>query len=547
MTVNSHARALAVSAEAAAERSALSLGHTPQTFANVTDMAKAAKVLEYLAGCRWPSRLDHWRVNPSQLMADMNDLFLYKDCGGLGKTAEAVLLSTPLRTRVTLAQIPLVTDVVKDPPSASQLHAALRRLVQAASGLTQAEAFVTLDALLYVMELLKKSMAHCSGAEFASRSFEDRVTKGVQLLNARRGALNSAGAGSSADHALVTTEANVDSKGGVMAGYDKLRLLDLKDSPEYVATKRQALAAFAAGQTDKAILVFSRGADGLPAGPGMPAPKLAPLKVAHDMLLGSKDIYLIDKDLDAGVTELRRGLALFWGRRAAKALNVKLVADQPLDGLAKVMADTSTWRSSPPDFYALALVPIRVAAGAKECELYESHHHQVGKPPYANIAVVNAISTLVVSLMADVGVAHTSVEDVSAPGADIASPDDLFRLVADMHGTVGSLPTAGATMNTLITGVLGDFGTRRSDIRKSSDAMRRLNTRFIEPGSVRLAQLLKDKELLADGQLTRHKLGLCGLVVQEVAAPAPATSAGGKRKGEDEWESWSKWSKADDS
>ena len=246
-------------------------------------------------------------------------------------------------------------------------------------------------------------------------------------------------------------------------------------------------------------------------------------------------------------SELRRGLALFWGRRAAKALNVKLVADQPLDGLAKVMADTSTWRSSPPDFYALALVPIRVAAGAKECELYESHHHQVGKSPYVNIAVVNAISTLVVSLMADIGVAHTSVEDVSAPGADIASPDDLFRLVADMHGTVGSLPTAGATMNTLITGVLGDFGTRRSDIRKSSDAMRRLNTRFIEPGSVRLAQLLKDKELLADGQLTRHKLGLCGLVVQEVAAPAPATSAGGKRKGEDEWESWSKWSKADDS
>ena len=89
MTVHSHARALAVSAEAAAERSALSLGHTPQTFANVSDMAKAAKVLEYLAGCRWPSRLDHWRVNPFQLMADMNDLFLYKDCGGLGKTAES--------------------------------------------------------------------------------------------------------------------------------------------------------------------------------------------------------------------------------------------------------------------------------------------------------------------------------------------------------------------------------------------------------------------------------------------------------------------------
>ena len=133
-----------------------------------------------------------------------------------------VLLSTPLRTRVTLAQIPLVREVVKDPPSASQLHAALRRLVQAASGLAQAEAFVTLDALLYVMELLKKLMAHCSGAEFASKSFEDRVAKGVQLLNGRRGVLSSTEAGSSGDHALVTTAGGGDSKGGMTAGYDKL-------------------------------------------------------------------------------------------------------------------------------------------------------------------------------------------------------------------------------------------------------------------------------------------------------------------------------------
>ena len=99
------------------------------------------------------------------------------------------------------------------------------------------------------------------------------------------------------------------------------------------------------------------------------------------------------------------------------------------------MADTSTWSSSPPDFYTLALVPIGVAAGAKEHELYESHSHQPGKPPYANITVVNALSTLMVSLLSDIGVAHTSVADVSTPGADIASPDDLFRLITDMHGT----------------------------------------------------------------------------------------------------------------
>ena len=72
--------------------------------------------------------------------------------------------------------------------------------------------------------------------------------------------------------------------------------------------------------------------------------------------------------------------------------------------------------------------------------------------------MVNALSTLMVSLLSDIGVAHTSVADVSTPGADIASPDDLFRLITDMHGSVGSLPTTGIKMNTLITGALGDFG-----------------------------------------------------------------------------------------
>ena len=551
LTANSHARAFAVSAEAAAERSALSLGHTMQTFANVPDIVKAEKVLEYLAGCRWPSRLDHWRVTESQLMADMNDLFLYKDCGGLGKTAETVLLSTPVRTRATLAQIPLVRDVVKDAPSASHLHAALRRLVQAACGLAQSEAFVTIDALLYVMELLKPAMAHCSGTDFTGKPFEERVTTGVRLLNMRRGVLTSTGAGSSGDHALVTTDMSGDTKGGTVAGYDKLRLLDLKNTAEYVTTKRQVLAAAAAGLTDKAILMCSRGADCLPAAHGMPAPRLAPLKVAHDMLFGNKDLYLVDKELDAEVTELRRGLARFWGRRAAKALNVQLVSDQPLDGLAKAMADTSTWSSSPPDFYTLALVPIRVAAGAKEHELYESHSHQPGKPPYANITVVNALSTLMVSLLSDIGVAHTSVADVSTPEADIASPDDLFRLISDMHGSVGSLPTTGTKMNTLITGALGDFGSRRAGIRKSADAMRRLNTRLTEPGSARIAEFFKDKKLLADGQHTRATLEASGFVVQEVAAPTPTPGAGAKRPFQDDvqpeaWNNWSMHYKADE-
>ena len=38
---------------------------------------RAQKMLGLLASCRWPLRLDHWRSLPVQLIADMNDLFLY--------------------------------------------------------------------------------------------------------------------------------------------------------------------------------------------------------------------------------------------------------------------------------------------------------------------------------------------------------------------------------------------------------------------------------------------------------------------------------------
>ena len=77
MTVNSHARAFAVAAEAAAERSALALGHTTATWSNVAQIVKAKKVVQYIAGCRWPSQLDHWRSLPIDLLTDMNDLFIY--------------------------------------------------------------------------------------------------------------------------------------------------------------------------------------------------------------------------------------------------------------------------------------------------------------------------------------------------------------------------------------------------------------------------------------------------------------------------------------
>ena len=539
LTANSHARAFAVAASAAAERSAMAMGHTTASWGLVPDNVKAQKVLMYLASCRWPSKLDHWRASPVHLSSDMSDMFIYADCGGVGKVAEKELLSTPMRTRAVLAQIPLIKDVVMHPPGASDLHAALRRLVQASTGLAQAEVFVTLDAVLHAAEMLKSAAAHCSGIKFLHKLFNDRVAGAVRLLEVRRGALSSSG--SSGDHALGYCPQG-EAKGGTSGGYDKLRLHDCKNSIEYVSTKRQVQSASAAKLMDKAILACSRGADGLPAAPGMPAPRLAPLKVYHDMLYGTKDVYLIDKELDSDIAELRRALPNFWGRRAAKALGVQLQFDIPLTGLAEAMANTSTWSTSPPDFYVLALVPIRVAAGANESELYKSHMHKIGDPPYANMAVVNAITMLVISLLSDLGVAHTSVDDVSAPGADIASPDDLFKLVVDLHGKVGSLPTTGAKMDKLISGFLGDFGTRRSEIRKSADAERRLNTRLIEPGSERLTEFFKGTTMLEKGQQTRANLEAMGYTLQEASTtptPAPSVSAGRKRPAPEEQPDWS--------
>ena len=472
MTVNSRTRAFAVAAEAAAERSAIALGHTATTWGMVANEVKAKKVVHYLAGCRWPSKLDHWRALPIDLLTDMNDLFLYADCGGVGKPAERELLSTPSRTRLVLAQIPLVNGVVAGVDSTSSLHAALRRLIQASTDLALSELSVTLDAVLYVSEILKHSEAHCTGVEFGAKSFDDRLAIAVRLLKVRRGAMNAASSGG--DHALAHAQ-HGDTKSSASAGYDKLRLLDCKDTSEFVISKRQLLAAKAARENDRAILACARGADGLPAAAGLPVQRLAPLKVLHDALFGTKDVYQMDKELDGPITELRRSLPKFWGRRVAKALKVQLRADVPLEELAKAMADTSSWSVKPPDFYALALVPILVASGAEEAEVYKSHQHSKGQSPYFNIAAVNAIATLVSNLLADMGVAHTEVHDVLDLRADHASPADLFKLAAEFHGRLGALSTTADKMGNLFTGVLGDFGTQRADIRKSSDPMRSLN------------------------------------------------------------------------
>ena len=211
-------------------------------------------------------------------------------------------------------------------------------------------------------------------------------------------------------------------------------------------------------------------------------------------------------------------------------MKVQLRAVVPLEGLAKAMADTSTWSATPPDFYALALVPILVAAGAEEDEIYKSHQHSKGKSPYNNLTAVNAISMLVINLLADFGVAHAEVADVLAPGADLASPADLFKLASEFHVRLGSLSTAAAKMGDLFTGVLGNFGTQRADIRKSSDAMRPLNTRLIEHGCERLSEFVKEIESLKKGQFSAADLRAAGFMLQKVDAPSPAPKTETSRK-----------------
>ena len=117
----------------------------------------------------------------------------------------------------------------------------------------------------------------------------------VRLLRVRRGVINSASA--SGDHALAQVQQG-DTKSSASAGYDKMRLLDCKNTSEYVISKRQLLAEKAARENDRAILACTRGADGLPAAPGLPVPRLAPLKVFHDALFSTKDVYQMDKELD---------------------------------------------------------------------------------------------------------------------------------------------------------------------------------------------------------------------------------------------------------
>ena len=145
----SGARAFSESVDKASERAALATGHTMTTWSNVPVAVRAQKVLGFLARGGWPLQLDHWKTTPLARLADMDDLFVYMECWGAGRAAERELLGAPARTRIALAQLdPLYNVEVRDAPSGTTLHAALRRLVQSATSHSWDATFVTPDAMV---------------------------------------------------------------------------------------------------------------------------------------------------------------------------------------------------------------------------------------------------------------------------------------------------------------------------------------------------------------------------------------------------------------
>lgn len=514
------AKGVGTSVMAAAQRASLAAGHTAATWNALSNPSKAQKALAYLAACSWPSLLDHWRPLESSLVSDMHDMFIYTESGGVGLPAQRELLNTPARTRQTLKQVKLVWGVLAGAESSQALHAAVRRMVEATSA--PAPSHITLQGVLLAESMLQKAEAHCSGAEWEAKGFDVRVADAVRLIELRRGVESSAAVGGGSGLAAPPS----DAKSGSVAGYAKDRLLDLKSGVEYVATKRQVLAAFAAARVDEALLLALRGAVGAPTAAGGPGARLAPLKVFHDLLLGSKDIYMVDKELESCIPELKRSLPAFWARRAAKALGITLPGVLHLPLLADAMAAPSTWWTKVPDFFDLALVPVREAAGELRAEIFASYRHTEGAPPYQNIAVIGALQLLVTSLLSDVGVLDTAVADVSAVGADLSSPADLFGLAIDFHATAGSMTTSAAKMGALIDDVLKGFGARRGEVGAGTDPKRPLNLRLIEINASSVVAFAAERGAQARGRVAAHELRAAGFTVVHVPPP----DAGGRKR-----------------
>ena len=368
----SDARSFAHAVVAATQRAHTAAGDSAAAWQTMPEAARTIKLLEYLSSAAWPTELDHWRGSGPTLQADAHGLFMYADCRGAGAAAERELLSSPPRARGTLQQLQPLWGVVFAAPSFPALQTALRMLLVAASepGRT---VFVTLDAAASVNTMLAEALPHCSGRVFSVLPFEERVRIAKELVE-KRFALRRLGAFGGAG---VDGSSSLDGGGGSGATsgagkaagkYDKLRLEQLKNDDDYDTTKRQLLVAYNGGRIDDAILIGLRGADSLLAHPPGSMPnRLPPQKVLHDLLLGFGDkeleVYSVDKELEGAIVALRRAIPSFWGRRVAKALSIDPKKSIALELLAQAMAATGTWSKAAPDFYQIALLPLREADG----------------------------------------------------------------------------------------------------------------------------------------------------------------------------------------
>ena len=512
LLANSPARTFAEAAEAAVARVHADHTGNAAAFLAMPEAVRVAKFWEHIAGCQWPKQLDLWRGGAHGLQSDVYDLFVYTESRGAGATAERILLGKALRTRAVLSQMHPLSGVLGGCADFPYLVSALRALC---SSVNRAGTPVALNDLLAVNQALNSALPHCSGAEFIAKPFEERVAKAKELCErshahnqyAAHGMLPALGVFGDQSGASASSAAKAAGK------FDRSRLEAAKNSEDYNVGKRQILTAFNTGDPDKATLIALRGADSpIASAPGMPPVRLHPHKVFSNLVLGKLETWAVDKDLDAPMAELRRGMDQFWGRRAAKHLQLDLEKAGPLYELSASMANPAGWANDPPDFYK-ALVAARVADGDVEADVHASFGFTPGSDPWANPQIVTNLGVMVVGLMSDIGVCpHARVHDFKAvkPG-DLYSTQDMFAYLAWTHSRLGGLSTTAAKLSEFARGLLKDFGFDRGTALSSSDATRALGDRFIALSSTRVQDFVRFTNEQLEGRKIQAQLRAAGI------------------------------------
>ena len=418
-----------------------------------------------------------------------------------------------------MQQLSTLSEVVASPDAPSVLLAALRRLVDAGKGI--ASSFVTLDHLLLVNALLQNAKALCSGPAFAAKSFDERVDVAVQVLVGRRGML-AAGSqlGGSVGMTSGDSSGTSSSAGSKMTGgYDSVRLQHVKFSIEYVESKAQFLQLWDSGHIDAAILVLLRGASSVDASGA--SSRSAPLKIFHDLLFGTKDVYVIDQDMERQIKSAREHLPALFGRRVAKSLGETLERDVPLTGLVASLAKMETWSVNPPNFYELAFVPVRKQMGDLEAALHIDKGFVRGQPMFENRLITDCCTDMIVSLMSDLGLVSTACTAADYATANISSVDDAFGMTRVFLQQFGSLTTAQGRAGTVLGKLFGEFGARQAATRQSVDPQRLLEKTFVVLPSLALANFQREREMQKDGRKVAANLAASGYFISAVQPMPP--------------------------